>query len=137
MRIYTVQQGLDPRAAGDDLEFVRDGFSWDAFVFTLVWPLYHGLWLVFVVVLAVSAVLSAAVGVLGLSDFGRSAVWLAAALLFAFEANNLRRWTLRRRGWRDVGVTAGRTLSDAEHRFFGVYAVSSSGALIPRADAGS
>ncbi len=137
MRIYTVQQGLDPRAAGDDLEFVRDGFSWGAFAFTVVWPLYHGLWLVFVIVLAGSAVLSAAVSVVGLSDFGRSAVWLAAALLFAFEANNLRRWTLHRRGWRDVGVAAGRTLSDAEHRFFGVYAVSSSGTLIPRADASS
>lgn len=135
MRIYTVQQGLDPRAAGDDLEFVREGFSWAAFLFTVVWPLYHGLWLVFVIVLAVSAVLSAAMSVLGVSDFGQGAVWLAAALLFAFEANNLRRWTLRRRGWRDVGVAAGRTLSDAEYRFFGVYAVSSSGTLIPRADA--
>ncbi len=137
MRIYTVQQGLDPRAAGDDLEFVRDGFSWGAFAFTVFWPLYHGLWLVFVIVLAVSAVLSAAMSVVGLSDFGQSAVWLAAALLFAFEANNLRRWTLRRRGWRDVGVAAGRTLSDAEHRFFGIYAVSSSGTLIPRANASS
>ncbi len=137
MRIYTVQQGLDPLAAGDDLEFVRDGFSWGALLFTIVWPLYHGLWLVFVIVLAVSALLSAAMSVVGLSDFGQSTVWLAAALLFAFEANNLRRWTLRRRGWRDVGVAAGRTLSDAEHRFFGVYAVSSSGTLIPRADASS
>ena len=137
MRIYTIQQGLNPSAAGDDLEFVREGFSWGAFVFTVLWPLYHGLWLAFVIVLAGYALLSAAVSVVGLSDFGQSAVWLAAALLFAFEANNLRRWTLRRRGWRDVGVAAGRTLSDAEHRFFGVYAVSSSGTLIPRVDASS
>lgn len=135
MRIYTVQQGPDPRAAGDDLEFVRDGFSWGALLFTVVWPLYHGLWLVFVIVLALSALLGAAMSVADFSDFGRSAVWLAAALIFSFEANDLRHWTLRRRGWRDVGVAAGRTLSDAEHRFFGVYAVSSSGTLIPRADA--
>ena len=137
MRIYTVQQGLDPRAAGDDLEFVREGFSWAAFAFTVFWLLYYGMWLVFVIVLILSVSLSFAMNVVGLSDFGRSAVWLAAMLLFAFEANNLRRWTLRRRGWRDVGVAAGTTLSDAEHRFFGVYAVSSSGTLIPRADASS
>jgi hypothetical protein len=137
MRIYTVQQGLDPRAAGDDLEFVREGFSWAAFAFTVFWPLYYGMWLVFVIVVILSLSLSFAMSVVGLSDFGRSAVWLAAMLLFAFEANNLRRWTLRRRGWRDVGVAAGTTLSDAEHRFFGVYAVSSSGTLIPRADASS
>ena len=135
MLIYTVQQGLNPRAAGDDLEFVRDGFSWSAFVLTLFWPLYHGLWLVFAIVLALTVLLGAAMDIAGLSDFGRSAVWIAAALLFAFEANNLRRWTLRRRGWRDVGMAAGRTLSEAEHRFFGVYTVSSSGTLIPRADA--
>lgn len=137
MRIYTVQQGPDPRAAGDDLEFVREGFSWGALVFTVIWPLYHGLWLVFVIVLAASLLLSGATVVLGFSDFGRDAVWLAAMLLFAFEANNLRRWTLRRRGWRDVGVVTGETLSNAERRFFGVYAVSSTGALIPRADASS
>lgn len=135
MRIYTVQQGPVPRAAGDDLAFVQEGFSWGALVFTIIWPLYHGLWLVFVIVVVGSSLLSALVLVVGFSEFGQNATLLAAAVIFALEANNLRRWTLRRRGWREVGVSAGRTLSDAEHRFFGVYAVSSSGTLIPRADA--
>ena len=135
MRIYTVQQGPVPRAAGDDLAFVLEGFSWGALVFTIIWPLYHGLWLVFAMAVVLFLVLSVLTGVAGFSELGRNAIFLAAAVIFALEANNLRRWTLRRRGWREVGVVAGRTLSDAEHRFFGVYAVSSSGTLIPRADA--
>ena len=137
MRIYTVQQGPDPRSAGDDIEFVRDGFSWGAFFFTLIWPLYHGLWLVSVLVLVLSSALGAVIELAGFDDLGRGAVWLAAALVFGYEANNLRRWTLSRRGWRQVGLVGGRTLADAEHRFFGIYSVSSSGMLIPRTDAGS
>ncbi len=135
MRIYTVQQGPDPRSAGDDIEFVREGFSWGAFFFTLAWPLYHGLWLVFVIILVSSAVLSGVMAFAGFDGLGRGAVWLAASLLFGYEANNLRRWTLQRRGWRQVGIASGRALADAEHRFFGIYAVSSSGMLIPRTDA--
>ena len=135
MRIYTVQQGPDPRSAGDDIEFVREGFSWGAFFFTLAWSLYHGLWIVFVIVLVASALLSGVMALAGFDGFGRGAVWFAASLLFGYEANNLRRWTLKRRGWRQVGIASGRALADAEHRFFGIYAVSPSGMLIPRTDA--
>jgi hypothetical protein len=39
-------------------------------------------------------------------------------VLFALEANNLRRWTLERRGHRFAGVAEGRNLEDAEIRHF-------------------
>ena len=40
------------------------------------------------------------------------------AFWFALEANGLRRWTLERRGYVLVGVVEGRTLEEAERRFF-------------------
>jgi hypothetical protein len=42
-------------------------------------------------------------------------------LLIGFEASTLRRFTLRRRGWRNAGVVAGDRLDDAERRFFEVW----------------
>jgi hypothetical protein len=45
-------------------------------------------------------------------------VSLAFAFLFALEANNLRRWTLERNGWRLVGIVEGRNLLEAERRYF-------------------
>ncbi len=38
--------------------------------------------------------------------------------MIGLEASTLRRFTLRRRGWRNVGVVSGDDLEDAERRFF-------------------
>jgi hypothetical protein len=45
-------------------------------------------------------------------------VVLLVHLLFALEANNLRRWTLERRGFRLVAVAEGRNIEEAEIRYF-------------------
>jgi hypothetical protein len=50
-------------------------------------------------------------------EFGASVV-LLVHLLFALEANNLRRWTLERRGFRLVAVAEGRNIEEAEIRYF-------------------
>ena len=40
------------------------------------------------------------------------------SFLFALEANNLRRWTLGRRGHAFAGVGVGRSREECEHSFF-------------------
>ena len=40
------------------------------------------------------------------------------ALLVGLEAGTLRRFTLHRRGWKNVGVVTGEDREDAERRFF-------------------
>ena len=40
------------------------------------------------------------------------------SLLIGFEAGTLRRFTLKRRGWENVGIVVGRGIEDAERRFF-------------------
>lgn len=60
MTVYTV---LEPPPSGDDLRdaervaFVRDGFSWLALLFPLLWLLWHRMWLVLVLWIAVVVVL--------------------------------------------------------------------------------
>ena len=45
-------------------------------------------------------------------------VGVLISLLAGFEAGTLRRFTLRRRRWRNVGIVSGDDLEDAERRFF-------------------
>ncbi len=122
MAVYTVHQPpLGSGAAAADayrFVFVRDGFSWLAFLLTPFWMLRHGLWLVLAIYLLLSAALDA-----GLRALGASAVTLIlAGVLISFlaglEGGTLRRFKLACRHWHNIGVVTGDRLEDAERRFF-------------------
>ncbi len=131
MRLYTVHQNPDP-LSGNDLVFVKEGFCWPALLFPLLWPLWHRLWLVTLLVLVASGVIDAVTMELDWPETMVGVLTLALVVLYAAEANDLRRWTLRRGGWRELGVASGRTLADAEQRFFTIHAVTPTGAVVPR-----
>ncbi|MEO8668838.1 MAG: DUF2628 domain-containing protein [Bauldia sp.] len=130
MRIYTVhappagdRRAADPTA----FAFIKEGFCWPALFFPAIWILVRRLWLVFLGFLIVS---------LGLGWLGDrlggplpGLILVLAWLLFAVEANGLRRWTLERRGWRFVGVAEGSRIGDAEQRFFPAWIAA--GARVP------
>ena len=124
MSVYTVHEA--PWAAGarpntERIVFVRDGFSFWAFFFAPLWMLWHRMWLVLAFYFAVAAVFEAPLVVFGTSQLAVSLVGLFIALLVGLEASSLRRFTLRRRGWTDVGVVSGDDVEDAERRFFGAW----------------
>jgi hypothetical protein len=102
MRTYTlhVPEGSvrgDPRAL-EQAHLVRDGFSWGAFAFTVLWFVRHRLWLASLLVLAGLVLLAFAGRALGLSPFAALVVTGLASLLIGMEASSLRRWTYGRRG---------------------------------------
>ena len=125
MAVYTVHE--PPRRRDDALAhterfaFVRDGFSWPAFIFGPLWMLRHRLWLAFVVYLIVLFVVGLAARLLGAGDWALAVVFLVL-LLVGFEASTLRRYGLARRGWTTVGVVVGDDLESAERRFFDAWA---------------
>ncbi|MBM3502606.1 MAG: DUF2628 domain-containing protein [Alphaproteobacteria bacterium] len=133
MRVYTVHQNPDP-LAGDQVIFIKEGFSWPALVFSLLWALYHRLWWVAGGYVVISLAIELLATGLEWPVIG-GVVSLAFTVLFAAEANDLRRWSLHRRGWTEVGVVSGRGRDEAERRFFSLYGVTSSGSLIPRGGA--
>ncbi len=123
MSIYTVHQPpLDSGAAEPyRFVFVRDGFSWWAFLLTPLWMLRHRLWLVLAVYLLVSATLDAGLRTLGASVFTLILASMLISLLAGLEAGTLRRFKLAHRHWRNIGVVAGDDVEDAERRFFDVW----------------
>jgi hypothetical protein len=122
MRVYSVHEppvrGPDPLPDAERFIFVRDGFYFRAFLFAPLWMIWHRMWLVLAGYVVVSAGLETALVALGASATEVSAVALLISLLVGLEGSILRRFSLNRRGWRNVGIISGDDLEDAERRFF-------------------
>jgi hypothetical protein len=119
MTLYTVHAPPTPDGVAVDpseLVFVKDGFSWPALFIPPIWLVWHRLWLTLLIWVVAVVVLSILSGLAG-SD-ASTAVMILFAFWFALEANGFRRWTLERRGYVLIGVVEGRTVVEAERRFF-------------------
>lgn len=125
MAVYTFHvpagAGRGDARALERAVLVRDGFSWGALVFQVLWCLWNRLWLVALGFLAVGLVLTFALEWAGLPDVAVGAASLLLALLFAFEANNLRRLSLERRGLEARGVVVAPDRLEAERRAFSIW----------------
>jgi hypothetical protein len=131
MTIYTVlappaepgPDGPDP----DGFVFVKEGFCWPAFYLTVPWLVWRRMWLVFLIYVAITLTFFSIIEQVDLP-----VAWLIHVLfgfLVALEANNLRRWTLERRGYRFLGVVSGSNAGEAEFRFFASWVEAPAGQL--------
>src|SRR5687768_7411566 len=123
MRTYTVHQKpfwatREGRDLSEGVVVLADRFNWFAFLLPVVWAAWHRLWLVLVGVIVLGAAVEGGAYALGYDAVASGIVSAALALWLGFEANDLRRWTLRRNGWRDLGILVAASHDDAERRFF-------------------
>jgi hypothetical protein len=122
MSIYTVYEPpLKAYESAPDPErfvFVRDGFSFWAFLLAPWWMLRHRLWLALVCYVILAVALSVALRLIGTSAAVAIIAGALFSLLVGFEAATLRRFGLARRGWRNVGIVVGDDVESAERRFF-------------------
>ncbi len=120
MPLYTVHAPatLPGDRAPDPMSYilVKEGFCWPAFFIAELWLLFRRMWIVFLAYVIVAAVVAAIGARVGGPLPGLFLV--LAHFLFAIEGNQLRRWTLSRRGYRLVDVVEGGRLYEAELRFF-------------------
>jgi hypothetical protein len=117
-KFYTVH--FSPFGPGPDRDarFVKDGFSWAAFVFGPLWAFYHRLWFTGLMVLAALAALAIAGEFLVLDPAADAALGLAISLLIGFEGPDLLRKKLQARGMLERGLASGRNLAEAERDWF-------------------
>jgi Protein of unknown function (DUF2628) len=122
MAVFTVHEpplrAADASADPERFAFVRDGFSIWAFLLAPLWMLWHRLWIVLAISVVVWFGIEAGLLALGAATPVLILVAVLISLLVGLEASTLRRFTLSRRGWRNVGVISGDDLEDAERRFF-------------------
>jgi hypothetical protein len=121
-QVYTVHQppvpAADPLQRCEEIELIKEGFSWPAFIFGPLWLIARRMWLVLAGFAAVWLAVQLCFMVLPGGANAAGLAWLVISLGFGMEANQLRRWTLERRGYRTIGVVVGNSLIECEHRFF-------------------
>lgn len=116
MGIYTVLEPPDGRP--ERVVFVPEGFSWGAFLLTVIWALWQRMWVVGLLLFALSTILSVAVN-MELAGTGlASLISFGIALLFGFEARNLQVMSLERSGFRRAGLIQATTGEAAELAYF-------------------
>ncbi len=119
MTIYTVMcppPSGNQTADAEQVAFVKEGFCWPALFFSAFWLLWHRMWLVLAGYIVIEVLLVIAGALIGGPIGG--VLSLLFTVLFALEANGLRRWTLERNGWTLAGVVSGAGLAECETRFF-------------------
>lgn len=116
MAIFTALE--PPDANPDRVVLVREGFAFAAFAFTVLWALWHRMWVV-------AALLFAAYAALGLAGQWFQWHWAIAsaaefglALLFGLEASDLRIRALRRAGFQRAGLVQATNGEAAELDYF-------------------
>jgi uncharacterized protein DUF2628 len=102
-------------AEGEELVFLRDGFSFLAFLFPPLWLLWHRLWVEAAVTFAIL------IGAAGVEQLGGWTVSLPIQLMLSIfvgcEGNGFRIARRRRRGWSDIAVIDAANGHDAETRY--------------------
>ena len=122
MNIYSVHYRQEAAASltglANEAVFVKEGVAWPAFFVPLIWLIYKRLWIVLVIYIAIELALTGLAGVAGLPDLLTVICSLTLNVIIGFEGNNLYRWGLERRRYKQQAIVVAANLIEAEHRFF-------------------
>src|SRR5690606_5223268 len=87
-------------------------------LFTVLWALWHRLWLAAILLLLAALAIGVAVELAGLDSLTETVLMLALALYAGFAGNDWRRARLLRRGYEEAAAVAAADLVEAERRYF-------------------
>ena len=128
MRLYTVHvPAIEPGSVlpdGDRLHCqmeavvpIKEGFCWPAFFFSLLWSLWHRLWLVFMGLVVTNVAVSILLFHSGANEEVAIVIFIGIALLLGFMGNDLRRAKLEWRGFAERGIVLARTTEAAVQQY--------------------
>ena len=121
MREYVVyeppQMAATREERAESLLFVQDGFSWGAALFGPFYFIFRGEWLGLLLYIVAGLLF----GLVSYTEDARmtwaSLLPMALNIIAGFEANEVKRWSLERAGWRELGTVGGRNCWECERRF--------------------
>ncbi len=134
MSVYTVLAPTDTLGEPEPERavFLREGFSWPAFIFGLAWLLWHRLWAVAALWLVTSGILAWLA--VAHFRFGTTLeIGVALQILLGIEGNGLLRRKLAGRRYRLIDVVTADAAETAERRFFNrLSQAQSTNAAVPK-----
>jgi hypothetical protein len=117
-RIYSVYVRKDSKNPLDTAIFIKQGFNFLAFLFTMVWAFFNRLWFTGIVLTIFTIFFE-----LG-DSIEFSTASLIMAIWFGFEANNFKSRRLERIGYIIFDVVTGIDKLAAQTRFYDKYLLS-------------
>ncbi len=117
-KIFTTHENPERADPADRMELVREGFSWGAFVFHVLWLFYQRLWLAAAVYMVALGMLAYAGGVFHLSPISVGAMQIFFQAMLGMVGFDLKRWALARRGYRLTGVVVAESELRAAQRYY-------------------
>lgn len=118
MKIFAVYAPPAGSDAAEKTVLVKEGFSFLAFLFPLVWLAVYRAWRGLFIYLGVSIALGVFSYAVGLRPAGEIAPALVLSLYFGFEGAAYRQAALLRRGFHHAGSVLAASEIEAERRFF-------------------
>ncbi len=122
MKIFSIHhRSTDPAiilSEGLETRFVKEGISWAALFFSPLWLVFHRMWLVLFGAFLLYAAALVAASATGLNPATTLSLLVVVNVVVACVGNGLRRLTLKRSGFQEIGVVTGRSLEHCERRFF-------------------
>ena len=133
MRLYTLHvPAIEPERVlpdGDrfnrqisDMVPIKEGFCWPAFFFSMLWSLWHHLWLVSLGLAAAYVATGVLVFQSGSNEAVAIIITFGIALLLGFMGNDLRRSKLEWRGFAERAIVLARTAEAAVQRYLTAWA---------------
>lgn len=116
MALFTVLE--PPQGEIDKVTFVKEGFAPGALVFTVLWALWHRMWVVAAILFSLLVAVSLSLSLLELDPLMASLLELAIGLIFGFEARKLWIMSLERSGYRNEGLIEASNQEAAELEYF-------------------
>lgn len=116
MKIFTVLEPPDGKP--ERVAFIPEGFSWGAFLLSVLWALWRRMWVVAALLFVLTSLLTIATR-FELLGLGLAALMnVGIALIFACEARNLEVASLERAGFRCSGLIQASNAEAAELIYF-------------------
>ncbi|MCB1521236.1 MAG: DUF2628 domain-containing protein [Hyphomicrobiaceae bacterium] len=122
MTAYTVHEPPNPAMdridRADAMVFLKDAFSWSAFLLGPIWLLANRLWLALVGYVAGAVAVGGALQAIGADPGATVAALFGINAVIGYEAHLLRAAKLTSSGWSMLGTITGTSIAECERRFF-------------------
>lgn len=121
MQTYTVHEPSTASATIEDratrLVFVKEGIALFALFAPVIWLAYNRLWRELLIFLVATFIVVLLVVLAGGNESAVAWATFLINLIFAFEARDIHRRALERKGYMLTGIVTGQNLADSEQRF--------------------
>ena len=121
MRVYTLHHPSGADVLRDDPVLIKEGFNWPAALFTSLWALWAGMWLVALLIFIAAAGLQLGLELAGADRSVQLVAGIGLSAIVGFSANDWRRAKLHRQGYGLQGVVAATDMDSARRRWFDLH----------------